>query len=145
MPAKQKHHSQAKPRFPRATATPHILPYIGRGTVKTTNPKHTPSTRNHPSDKQTPPQYEAEKPDATAEHSDARPAAPTLGAQSRCAKDHPAKLRDVACSSYEHTWYPPGKDILQALHVLSQSSLTPVEVTRGLDFDTSICHRPCEF
>ncbi|MEQ2249287.1 hypothetical protein ILYODFUR_027740 [Ilyodon furcidens] len=39
-----------------ATATPHILPYIGRGTVKTTNPKHPPPTRNHPADKQTPPQ-----------------------------------------------------------------------------------------
>ncbi|KAK5616586.1 hypothetical protein CRENBAI_006131 [Crenichthys baileyi] len=53
---------------------PHILPYIGRGTVKTTNPKHTPPTRNHPADKQTPPQCKAEKPGATAEPSDARPA-----------------------------------------------------------------------
>ncbi|MEQ2301390.1 hypothetical protein AMECASPLE_035324, partial [Ameca splendens] len=33
-----------------ATATPHNLPYIGRGTVETTNPKHTPPTRNHPAD-----------------------------------------------------------------------------------------------
>ncbi|XP_047223822.1 pollen-specific leucine-rich repeat extensin-like protein 1 [Girardinichthys multiradiatus] len=61
-----------------ATATPHILPYIGRGMVKTTNPKHTPPTRNHPADKQTPPHYKAEKPNATAEPSDAHPAAPTL-------------------------------------------------------------------
>ncbi|KAK5600774.1 hypothetical protein CRENBAI_010352 [Crenichthys baileyi] len=51
--------------------TPHILPYIGRGTVKTTNPKHTSPTRNHPAVKQTPPQYKAEKRDATAEPSDA--------------------------------------------------------------------------
>ncbi|KAK5616690.1 hypothetical protein CRENBAI_000522 [Crenichthys baileyi] len=32
-------------RSSNATATPHILPYISRGTVKTTNPKHTPPTR----------------------------------------------------------------------------------------------------
>ncbi|KAK5598416.1 hypothetical protein CRENBAI_011869, partial [Crenichthys baileyi] len=45
-----------------ATATPHILPYISRGTVETTNPKHTPPTRSHPADKQTPPQHKTEKP-----------------------------------------------------------------------------------
>ncbi|MEQ2299652.1 hypothetical protein AMECASPLE_017379 [Ameca splendens] len=50
--------------------------------------KHTPPTRNHPADKQTPPQYKAEKPDATTEPCDARPAVPTLGGQSRCAQDH---------------------------------------------------------
>ncbi|XP_047230912.1 extensin-like [Girardinichthys multiradiatus] len=58
MPAKQKRQSQAKLR----------------GTVKTTNPKHTPPTRNDPADKQTPPQHKAEKPDVTTEPSDARPA-----------------------------------------------------------------------
>ncbi|KAK5607409.1 hypothetical protein CRENBAI_024811 [Crenichthys baileyi] len=42
-----------------ATATPHILPYIGRRTVKTTNSKHTPPTRNHPADRQTPLQHKA--------------------------------------------------------------------------------------
>ncbi|MEQ2189634.1 hypothetical protein GOODEAATRI_027211, partial [Goodea atripinnis] len=61
--------NRAKPSHssPRAntTATPHILLYVGKGTVKTTNPKHTSLTRNHPADKQTPPQYKAEKPDAT--------------------------------------------------------------------------------
>ncbi|KAK5619822.1 hypothetical protein CRENBAI_006779 [Crenichthys baileyi] len=71
-----------------ATVTQHILPYIGRGMVKTTNPKHTPPTRNHPADKQTPPQYKAEKPDATTEPSDAPPAAPTHGGHSRHAQDH---------------------------------------------------------
>ncbi|KAK5607771.1 hypothetical protein CRENBAI_012066 [Crenichthys baileyi] len=39
--------------------------------MKTTNPKHTPSIRNHPADKQTPPQYKTEKTDATAERSNA--------------------------------------------------------------------------
>ncbi|MEQ2265761.1 hypothetical protein XENORESO_012187 [Xenotaenia resolanae] len=91
------HASQAKMTEPsqaavppraNATATPHSLPYIGRGTVKTTNPTHTPPTRNHPADKQTPPQYKAEKPDAIAEPSDACPAAPTLGGQSCRTKDH---------------------------------------------------------
>ncbi|MEQ2256836.1 hypothetical protein ILYODFUR_028201, partial [Ilyodon furcidens] len=71
-----------------ATATPHILPYIGRGTVKTTNPKHRPPTRNQPADKETPPLYKAEKPDATAEPSDACPAAPTHRGQSHHAYDH---------------------------------------------------------
>ncbi|MED6253415.1 hypothetical protein ATANTOWER_029054, partial [Ataeniobius toweri] len=55
------------------TATPHILLCIRRGTAKTTNPKHTQPTRNHPANEQTPPQYEAEKPDASAGPSDARP------------------------------------------------------------------------
>ncbi|XP_047245507.1 extensin-like [Girardinichthys multiradiatus] len=71
-----------------ATATPHILLFIRRGTAKTTNPKHTQPTRNHPANEQTPPQYEAEKPDASAELSDARPASPTPGGQSRRAQDH---------------------------------------------------------
>ncbi|MED6256289.1 hypothetical protein ATANTOWER_023370, partial [Ataeniobius toweri] len=71
-----------------ATATPHILPYIGRGTIKTTNPKHTPHTRNHPADKQTPPQYKAEKRDGTAEPSDACPTTPTLRGQSCHPQDH---------------------------------------------------------
>ncbi|KAK5619756.1 hypothetical protein CRENBAI_007968 [Crenichthys baileyi] len=48
-------------------------PPCPRGTVKTTNPKNTPPTRNHPADKQTPPQHKAERPDATAKLSDARP------------------------------------------------------------------------
>ncbi|XP_047219380.1 extensin-like [Girardinichthys multiradiatus] len=65
----------------KATATPHILPYIGRVMVKTTNPKHTPPTKNHPADKQTPPQHKAEKPDATAEPSDARPAIQNMEAR----------------------------------------------------------------
>ncbi|MEQ2289549.1 hypothetical protein AMECASPLE_034228 [Ameca splendens] len=56
--------------------------------VKTTNPKHTPPTRNHPADKQTPPQYKAKKPDATAKRSDARPAGTTHDGQSRTAQDH---------------------------------------------------------
>ncbi|KAK5605132.1 hypothetical protein CRENBAI_024931 [Crenichthys baileyi] len=73
-----------------ATATPRTLPYFDRGKVKTTNPKHTPPTRNHPADKQTPAQYKAEKPDATAEPGDAHPAATTLSGQSRHAHDnHP--------------------------------------------------------
>ncbi|XP_047226632.1 extensin-like [Girardinichthys multiradiatus] len=71
-------HDRAKPSCgsPRAnaTATPHLLPYIGRGTVETTNPKHTPPTRNPPADKQTPPQHKTERPDATAEPSEACPA-----------------------------------------------------------------------
>ncbi|KAK5604706.1 hypothetical protein CRENBAI_012446 [Crenichthys baileyi] len=119
----------AKPRFPRATAPPHIILYIGEGTVKTTNPKHTPPNRNHPAepshgspsqshsttthpsihrwghgennnpnytppnmnhlaDKQTSPQYMPEKPNATAEHSDAHPATPSLGCQSRRGQNH---------------------------------------------------------
>ncbi|KAK5616998.1 hypothetical protein CRENBAI_005475 [Crenichthys baileyi] len=53
---------------------PHILPHIRRDMVKTNNPKNTPPTWNHPADKQTPPKYKAEKPDATAKPSDARPA-----------------------------------------------------------------------
>ncbi|MEQ2238611.1 hypothetical protein ILYODFUR_034912 [Ilyodon furcidens] len=68
-----------------ATPTPHILLYVGRYTGKITNPKHTPPTRNHPADKQTP--LQAEKPDATAELSDAHPAAPTPSSQSRRAQD----------------------------------------------------------
>ncbi|MED6253028.1 hypothetical protein ATANTOWER_020990 [Ataeniobius toweri] len=53
MPAKQKNKAKPSCVSPRAnaTATPHNLPYIGRGTVETTNPKHTPPTRNHPADK----------------------------------------------------------------------------------------------
>ncbi|KAK5613556.1 hypothetical protein CRENBAI_019818 [Crenichthys baileyi] len=89
-PCQPSKNDRAKPSccYPRAnaTATPHILPYIGRDTVKTTNPEHTPPTRNHPADKQTPPQYKPEKPDATAEPSDALPAAPTFGGQSRHAQ-----------------------------------------------------------
>ncbi|MEQ2206385.1 hypothetical protein XENOCAPTIV_028721 [Xenoophorus captivus] len=57
-----------------ATATPHILSYISRGTLKTTNPKHTPPTRNHRADKQTPPKHKAKRPNATAQPSNARPA-----------------------------------------------------------------------
>ncbi|KAK5617623.1 hypothetical protein CRENBAI_002689, partial [Crenichthys baileyi] len=57
-------------------------------TVKTTNPKHTLPTRNQPADKQTLDQYKAKKLNVTAEPSDARPAAPTLGGQSRCTQDH---------------------------------------------------------
>ncbi|MEQ2281707.1 hypothetical protein AMECASPLE_033166 [Ameca splendens] len=56
--------------------------------ARTTNPKHTEPTRNHPANEQTPPHYEAEKPNASAEPSDARPAAPTPGGQSRRAQDH---------------------------------------------------------
>ncbi|MED6259215.1 hypothetical protein ATANTOWER_018803 [Ataeniobius toweri] len=86
MPAKQKRQSQTVvPPEP----TPYILPYIGRGRVKTTNPKHTPPTRNHSAHKQTPSQYKAEKPDANA-----KLAAPTLGGQSRRAQDcHTAEDR----------------------------------------------------
>ncbi|KAK5609293.1 hypothetical protein CRENBAI_012830 [Crenichthys baileyi] len=67
--------SQAKPiepslSYPRtnatATVTPYILLYVCRDMAKTTNPKHTPPTRNHPEDKRAPPQYKAEKPDSTA-------------------------------------------------------------------------------
>ncbi|MEQ2159795.1 hypothetical protein GOODEAATRI_026943 [Goodea atripinnis] len=107
MPAKQKQQSQAKPQIPpqaNATATPHILPYIGRGTVKTTNPKPTSLTRNHPADKQTPSQFKAEKPDATTEPSNARPAAHTCGDQSRRTQDHrpnTTALHTVECSK-EH-------------------------------------------
>ncbi|KAK5618919.1 hypothetical protein CRENBAI_008492 [Crenichthys baileyi] len=68
---------RAKPsrRSPHANAisTPHILPYIGRGTVKTTNPKHTLPTRKHQADKQTPSQCKGEKPDATAVHKTTTP------------------------------------------------------------------------
>ncbi|KAK5606263.1 hypothetical protein CRENBAI_024408 [Crenichthys baileyi] len=87
--AKQKGQSQLRPQFfssQRHSNTTH--PYIGRGTVKTTNPKHTPPTRNHQADKETPPQYKAENPDATAETSDARPAAPTLRGPGHSAQDH---------------------------------------------------------
>ncbi|XP_047208473.1 early nodulin-75-like [Girardinichthys multiradiatus] len=80
-PGQQSKNDRAKPdrRSPRAstTATPPILLCIRRGTARTTNPKHTEPTRNHPANEQTPPQYEAETPDASAEPSDARPAAPT--------------------------------------------------------------------
>ncbi|XP_047242455.1 extensin-like [Girardinichthys multiradiatus] len=87
--------SRGSPRA-NATATPHILPYIGRGTVKTKNPKHRPPTRNQPADKETPPQYKAEKPDATAEPSDARPAAPTPGGVARKKTHNEANKRQKA-------------------------------------------------
>ncbi|MED6295475.1 hypothetical protein CHARACLAT_032232 [Characodon lateralis] len=91
-PGQPSKNNGAKPdhRSPRAspTGTPHILLCIRRGTAKTTNPKHTQPTRNHPANEQTPPQYEAEKPDARAEPSDARPAVPTPGGQSHHAQDH---------------------------------------------------------
>ncbi|KAK5613226.1 hypothetical protein CRENBAI_025886 [Crenichthys baileyi] len=47
-----------------------------------------PTSRNHPADKQTLPQYKAKKPDATATPNDARPAAPTHNGQSRTTQDH---------------------------------------------------------
>ncbi|MED6237410.1 hypothetical protein ATANTOWER_024383 [Ataeniobius toweri] len=56
--------------------------------VITTNPKHTPPTRNHPTDKQTPPHYKAKKPNATTKPSEARPASPTHNCQSRTDQDH---------------------------------------------------------
>ncbi|MEQ2292758.1 hypothetical protein AMECASPLE_026176 [Ameca splendens] len=91
-PCQPSKNDRAKPSCgsPRANATitPHILPYIGRGTSKTTNPKHTPPTRNHSADKQTPPQFKSKRPNATAEPSDARPAAPTHGGQSHHTQDH---------------------------------------------------------
>ncbi|KAK5600794.1 hypothetical protein CRENBAI_009956, partial [Crenichthys baileyi] len=59
-----------------ATATPHIHPYICRDMLKTTNPKHTPPPRNHPANKPTPPQYNAEKPNATTKHTEASPTDP---------------------------------------------------------------------
>ncbi|KAK5619278.1 hypothetical protein CRENBAI_018128 [Crenichthys baileyi] len=94
-----------------ATATPHILPYIGRGTVKTTNPEHTPPTRNHPADKQTPPQHEAEKPDATAEPSDAHPAIQNTEASAAMHRTttptlQHAKQRRTVCSN-EHPKQKP--------------------------------------
>ncbi|XP_047210689.1 extensin-like [Girardinichthys multiradiatus] len=49
------------------------------GTAKTTNPNYTQPTRNHPANEQTPPQHKAKKTDASAELSDARPAAPRPG------------------------------------------------------------------
>ncbi|MED6237540.1 hypothetical protein ATANTOWER_027264 [Ataeniobius toweri] len=87
-PCQPSSNDRAKPScsFPRAntTASPHILPYIGRGTVKTTNPKHTPPTRNHPADKQTPPQHKAENRQAQR-----RPPCRTKhGGQNRHAQDH---------------------------------------------------------
>ncbi|KAK5619686.1 hypothetical protein CRENBAI_009321 [Crenichthys baileyi] len=75
------------PRTRRAEPTEHPVPDVW-GTVKTTNPKRTPPTRNHPADKQTPPQYKVEKSDATTKPSDARPAAPTLRGQSCRAQGH---------------------------------------------------------
>ncbi|XP_047246486.1 basic proline-rich protein-like [Girardinichthys multiradiatus] len=63
-------------------------PPASRGTARTTNPKHTEPTRNHPANEQTPPLYEAETPDASAEPSDAHPATPTPGGHSRRAQDH---------------------------------------------------------
>ncbi|MEQ2226735.1 hypothetical protein ILYODFUR_030358 [Ilyodon furcidens] len=102
-PCQPSKNDRAKPSLgshqANATATPHILPFIGRGMVKITNPKHTPPTRNHPADKQTPPQYKAEKPDATDEPSDASPSAPTLGGQSRCAHYH--RPNTTACHTAE--------------------------------------------
>ncbi|KAK5622121.1 hypothetical protein CRENBAI_009961, partial [Crenichthys baileyi] len=71
-----------------ATATLHILPHVSRDTVKTTNPKHTPFTRNHPADMETPPQFKAKKPDATIKPSDVYPTAPTHYGQSRTTQDH---------------------------------------------------------
>ncbi|MEQ2159696.1 hypothetical protein GOODEAATRI_025693, partial [Goodea atripinnis] len=91
-PGQPSKNDRAKPdrRSPRAstTATPPILLCIRRGTARTTNPKHTEPTRNHPANEQTPPQCEAETPNASAEPSDARPAAPTPGGQSRRTQDH---------------------------------------------------------
>ncbi|MEQ2180913.1 hypothetical protein GOODEAATRI_006142 [Goodea atripinnis] len=91
-PGQPSKNDRAEPdrKFPRAsaTATPHILLCICGGTANTTNPKHTQPTRNHLANEQTPHQYEAEKPDASAELSDARPATPTPGGQSRRAQEH---------------------------------------------------------
>ncbi|MEQ2284727.1 hypothetical protein AMECASPLE_024497 [Ameca splendens] len=91
-PCQPSKNDRAKPSCgsPRAnaTATPHIIPYIGRGTVKTTNPKHPPPTRNHPADRQTPPQHKAQNPNATTEPSDASPATPTHRGQSHHAQEH---------------------------------------------------------
>ncbi|MEQ2216898.1 hypothetical protein XENOCAPTIV_024835, partial [Xenoophorus captivus] len=91
-PGQPSKNDRAKPdrRSPRAstTATPPILLCIRRGMARTTNPKHTEPTRNHPANEQTPPQYEAETPDASAEPSDTHPAAPMPGGQSRRAQDH---------------------------------------------------------
>ncbi|MEQ2241973.1 hypothetical protein ILYODFUR_030902, partial [Ilyodon furcidens] len=69
-PGQASKNKRAKPSnsSPRANATAtrtlHILPYVHRDTVKTTNPTDTPPTRNHPAAKQTPPHYKAKKPDA---------------------------------------------------------------------------------
>ncbi|KAK5603373.1 hypothetical protein CRENBAI_008975 [Crenichthys baileyi] len=83
--------SQAKTIEPsQATVFPEPTPQQHHTSFRTstTNPKNTPPTRNHPADNQTLPQYKAKKPDATAEPSNARHAAPTLGGQSRCTQDH---------------------------------------------------------
>ncbi|MED6250060.1 hypothetical protein ATANTOWER_024048 [Ataeniobius toweri] len=58
-------------------AVPHFLPYVHRDMVKTTNQKHTMPTRNHPAEEQTPSQYKAKKPDASAKPSDTHPTATT--------------------------------------------------------------------
>ncbi|XP_047216716.1 proline-rich protein 2-like [Girardinichthys multiradiatus] len=70
----------------RSLAPPQPADQGPKGTARTTNPKHIEPTRNHPANEQTPPQYEAETPDVSAEPSDARPAAPTPGGQSRRAR-----------------------------------------------------------
>ncbi|KAK5618819.1 hypothetical protein CRENBAI_010567 [Crenichthys baileyi] len=104
--AAKKGHSMHSKEAANATTTPHILPYIGRGMAETTNPKHTQPTRNHPADKQTPPQHKAERPDATAKPSDARPAIRNMearAARNRTTTPTPrhAKQRSTVCSN-EH-------------------------------------------
>ncbi|KAK5614665.1 hypothetical protein CRENBAI_006255 [Crenichthys baileyi] len=89
-PGQPSKNNKAKPHLPpsqRHSNSNTTHPSI-RDTVKTTNAKHTPPTRNHTTDKQTPPQYKAEKPHAITKPSDARPTAPTHDGQSRIAQDH---------------------------------------------------------
>ncbi|MED6250271.1 hypothetical protein ATANTOWER_028197 [Ataeniobius toweri] len=106
MPAKQKRWSQAKLQFPpqQHHTSFHTL---DRGT----NPKHTPPTRNHPADKQTPPQHKAERPNATAKPSDARPAVQNTEARAathRTTTPTPqhAKQRRTVRSHQHPKWKP---------------------------------------
>ncbi|XP_047208461.1 extensin-like [Girardinichthys multiradiatus] len=94
--------------------------------AKTTNPKHSQPTRNHPAHEQTPPQYEAEKPDASAELSDARPAAPTPEGQSCRTQDHRPNTtaRHTAEDEMQHRT-PKAKAAHKAAHEAHTAQMRP--------------------
>ncbi|KAK5614875.1 hypothetical protein CRENBAI_010494 [Crenichthys baileyi] len=74
--------SRSCPRA-KATETSHILPYVRRDMVKNHHPQA--HTTHHGPPGQTPPQYKAEKPEATAKPSIPCPAVPTQDGQSHTA------------------------------------------------------------
>ncbi|KAK5618827.1 hypothetical protein CRENBAI_010576 [Crenichthys baileyi] len=94
----EKNTNQQRRRVPQHNAAWRPTPPI-RGRRSTTpstgqqrrplTPSHNNPPREHPGKQAKPhPKYEAQKPDASAEPSDARSAAPTPGGQSRHAQDH---------------------------------------------------------